>query len=89
MIEPTEVRDHWAGGPHRLYDFPNGYTASVFRNAVSWFRWELAVMVRDAAGKTHGPVYDTPITSDVERCDDEEELQTLLVRVRDLPPRAP
>ncbi len=51
-------------GTQRIYQFPNGYGASVVKNDMSYGGknglWELAVL--DADG---GLCYDTPITDDV------------------------
>ncbi len=84
---PTEERPHPAGmgGVQRLYEFPNGYTASVIRFAYSYGGdrglWELAVIHTDRL------CYDTPVTNDVEGCLSEDEVEALLEQVAALPER--
>lgn len=66
-----------------LFDFPNGYSASVVRGPYTYGGpeglWELAVMVDGHL------TYDTPITSDVIGHLTEAEVSDLLGRIRDLP----
>ena len=58
--------------------FPNGYSVSVIRGMVSFDAWELAVLFGDDL------TYDTPVTNDVER-GDEERIAELIAQVEALP----
>ena len=60
-------------------EFSNGYTASVVRFSDREF--EVAVLVN---GK---PVYDTPVTCDVVRCETRQEAETIVDQILELPPR--
>lgn len=100
-IQPTLERTHPTGsGTQRLYRFANNFGASVVQfSAViagrfggsygaEEGRWELAVL--RFTGEGVGPAsyeltYDTPITDDVIGDLDEDEIQELLVRIRELP----
>ena len=67
--------------PIYWFEFPNGYTASVFRETLTKDdRYELAVI---RGGR---PVYDTPITGDVIRWATPEEIRNLISRVAKLQP---
>jgi hypothetical protein len=63
MHKPTETKAHPFGGTIKIYNFSNGYGASVVNNSHSYGGeeglWELAVRQGDAIN------YDTPITDDV------------------------
>lgn len=100
-ITPTIERPHPAGsGTQRIYRFPNGYGASVVQFAIPGVSmavgsygvenglWELAVLrfVTEGTGQgSYELTYDTPITDDVLGHLDEEEIQEILTRIRDLP----
>lgn len=97
-IAPTLERPHPAGsGTQRLYRFDNGLGASVVQFTVMGLsgsygaengRWELAVLrfTGEGLGERNWELtYDTPITDDVIGHLDEDEVQELLVRIRDLP----
>ena len=59
-------------------EFSNGYTASV----VSYSdEYEVAVLYD---GK---PVYDTPVTFDVVRCENREQAEAVVDQIMELPPR--
>ena len=59
--------------------FSNGYTASVVR--FSDHDYEVAGMYN---GKL---VYDTPVTTDVVRCETRAQAETVVEQIMDLPPR--
>lgn len=68
-----------------LFDFPNGYTASVVRGPYTYGGdvglWEVAVLF-------HGDLcYDTPITDDVLGYLTQEEVQVALEQISKLPAR--
>ena len=86
MRTPTRQKVHALGiGTHYVYDFANGYSASVIQTPFSYGGneglWELAVK--------HGKyiVYDTPITDDVIGHLTEEQVDALLCAIEVLPPR--
>lgn len=85
VFEPTEIRQLWAGA-QRLYQFPNGYGASVVSHQYSYGGdeglSELAVMHNG-----EGPVYDTPITEDVIGWLTEDDVQSILGLIAALPPQ--
>jgi hypothetical protein len=85
-----EERPHPMGGVQRLYQFPNGFGASVvkFHGSYGYSEglWELAVIT------FHGPTlkafhlcYDTPITDNVMGHLSESEVDDVLVRIEGLP----
>lgn len=92
MIEPFSEKTHPIGnGTQKLYRFDNGYGASVVRFSVGPFGgsygvasglWELAVIKFD--GDDWHINYETPITGDVLGHLTDDEVDALLVRIRDL-----
>lgn len=81
----TPIHPYFAGAEWRLYEFPNGWGASVVRGGISYGRngglWELAV-----TEGLRGPLnYSTPITDDVEGWLDEDEVEELLQEISRLP----
>lgn len=85
-IEPVEVKQHWNGGDHRFYSFPNGYGASVIPDLYQGMyvqsdeeKFELAVL-----NEQRDLVYDTPITDDVMGNLTEENVQEILKLIRAL-----
>lgn len=73
------------GGERRVYEFPNGFGASVVRHEYSYGgkdgRWEIAVL--DADGSL---TYETPVTSDVIGWLSDEEVQSKLDEISSLTP---
>lgn len=73
------------GGIVHHFTFPNGYTASVARNAITYGHeqglWEIAVMHN---GKY---IFDTPVTYDVLGWQTPEDVDEVLEQIRNLPPR--
>jgi hypothetical protein len=71
-------------GVQRIYEFGNGYGASVVRHKMSYGgpngKWEVAVL--DARGEL---CYDTPITNDVIGWLSEEGVDTVLADIEKLP----
>ena len=71
------------GGDQLIWDFPNGYSASVIRHQYSYGHekglWELAVMRDDTL------VYDTPVADDVIGNLSEDEVDKLLIDIANLP----
>lgn len=78
------------GGIRYLFDFGNGYGASVVRHSFSYGGsqglWELAVLLMKN-GESQGLAYDTPVTGDVEGHLSEEDVQRLLEEIEQLPIR--
>ena len=78
-IESNKVH----GGIQHVYDFPNGYGASVIRHKGSYgFKsglWELAVL--DSTGDL---CYTTPVTDDVVGHLTEEQINLKLIEIRGL-----
>ena len=75
------------GGVQRLYRFDNGYGASVIRHNGSYGNdkglWELAVL-RYTDGDKYVLDYSTPITDDVIGYLDEDEVNDLLIKIKEL-----
>lgn len=73
-------------GAQRLYKFPNGYGASVVRHSGSYGYeeglWELAVIKWD--GDRYHLCYDTPITDDVIGYLDEDQIEKILIDIKNL-----
>jgi len=72
------------GGVQLVYRFPNGYGASVIKTPVTGPGWELAVLQWN--GQRARPVYDTPVTGDVEPGLSWEEVKLLIKQIEQLPP---
>ena len=76
----VSTRPTHGNGEQRLYQFPNGFGASVVKHDMSYGGkkglWELAVL--DADG---GLCYDTDITSDVIGHLNDPEVDQLLDRI--------
>ncbi len=79
--------EHEMGGSHLIYRFDNTYGASVVNNQIftAGSPYEVAVL------EWYGPdnndwsiTYDTPITSDVERCDN-DNINKVLEAISNLP----
>lgn len=74
-------------GIQRLYQFDNGYGASVVQHSFSYGAddglWEMAVVLYDDAGRWK-IVYDTEITDDVIGYLTEAEIEPLLIRISNL-----
>lgn len=77
-------------GEQKIYRFPNGYGASVVRHSYSYGSerglWELAVVTFN--GTDHYNItleYSTPVTSDVEGCLSDDDVQRLLKEISELP----
>lgn len=68
------------GGQCAIYEFANGYGASVINSGMSYGGLELAVL--DSAGNL---TYDTPVTEDVEGNLDADRLDALLAQIEALP----
>jgi hypothetical protein len=95
---PTLERPHPAGsGTQKIYRFDNGFGASVVRFTIGGFgvgsygaasgHWELAVLrfTGENVARDFDLAYDTPITDDVLGHLDDDEVETLLAQIRDLP----
>ena len=80
--QPEESRSDW-GNERYIFQFENGYGASVIRNHLSYGGpegfYELAVL-KD--GKIN---YKTPITNDVIGWLDPDEVEELLDKIKALP----
>ena len=91
MKEPAQERAHPAGmgGVQRLYEFQNGYGASVVRFFGSYGhedgKWELAVLKYSAPGD-YELTYDTPITNDVLGWLSDEQVDSTLAQIEALTP---
>lgn len=87
-ISQLEFTDHPAGlgGTMARIRFPNGYGASVITGFLfytdSKHPYEVAVL--DADGKV---CYDTPITDDVVGHCTQDDVEELLDKISELPPR--
>ena len=72
------------GGVQKLYDFANGYGASVVKHQFSYGgkdgKWEVAVL-----GKNGGLDYSTPITDDVLGYLEWSEVERVLDDIERLP----
>ena len=72
-------------GMQALMEFPNGYSASVIKGPYTYGGekglYELAVM------HSGNIAYDTPITQDVLGYQTEEEIDSILGDIHNLPPR--
>lgn len=94
-IEPTLQRTHPVGnGTQKIYRFDNGFGASVVQfevmpgvgsYGVGAGLWEMAVLRFEGEGTdSYELTYDTPITDDVLGNLDDEAVEGLLGRIRDL-----
>lgn len=77
-------KPHFGGGVQRIYRFPGGYGLSMVNSPMLHsypFAWEAAVVtdVTDNGGFS-GLTYDTPLTSDVEVFDTEDEANAFIER---------
>ncbi len=87
MFKPTKSGKHpnCLTGTQDLYEFKNGYTASVIQAPYSYGSnqglFELAVLYDDEL------VYDTPITDDVIGYLTPEAVQEILQEISELPTR--
>lgn len=74
------------GGVQKLYKFKNGYGASVVRHTFSYGSdqglWELAVL--EYHGENWEICYHTPITSDVIGYLNQEQVDDLLNKIKNL-----
>lgn len=75
------------GGTQTVYKFLNGYGASVICGGTYTYGddehpYELAVL--KFYGEASGLCYDTPITDDVIGYQTEEQINELLVKIKDL-----
>jgi len=82
MFIPDIIREIH-GGYQELYRFPNGFGASVVNHKYS-YGLELAVIKWDNQTGDFTLRYDTPITGDVLRYIDEDELYSVLERIYEL-----
>jgi len=78
-----KLNDEYMGGYHIIYEFSNGYGASVVTGRFI-HGMELAVLKQEPDG-TWPICYDTPITSDVMPGLDTDDLQQILNDIRSLP----
>ena len=78
-------RPMWGNGVGMQFKFPNGYIADVVRHAFSYGGsdglWEVAVMYENRI------VYDTPVTDDVLGWLSDEDVESVLLQIRQLPAR--
>ncbi|MFZ2992464.1 MAG: hypothetical protein WA061_02000 [Microgenomates group bacterium] len=65
------------------FKFPNGYGASVVSHLGTNFEMELAVTKYGFMNKWK-IVYDTPITDDVIRLENDEEMEEILKQIKEL-----
>jgi len=81
MIEPNEENE-LNGGVQKIYNFDNDFSASVIRHSFSYGNedglWELAILYK---GKL---TYETYITDDVIGNISEEEVQKILIKIKNL-----
>ena len=77
-MQPGQMPTHGYVTDRYVLDFSNGYSVSIVRGTISRGLWELAVMLNDDL------TYDTPVTNDVER-GDEERMADLIAQVEALP----
>ena len=71
--------DHVHGGFRKRYIFDNGYGASVIQHSFS-YGLELAVI-----NDNYDLVYDTPITDDVVKYLNPEDVDPILEQIKNLP----
>lgn len=83
---PSVSRPH-LGGYQYIFEFPNGYSASIIKNKHSYGGrqglWELAVVDKDG-----NVLYDTPITDDVIGYLGDTQVSDYLYKIADLPAKA-
>jgi len=90
-----EIRHEIFDGTQRIYRFDNGYGASLVRNKNSLGcyesrtsnenEWELAVIYFDGNKiDEYRLIYDTPITDDVMGHLEEDEIEEVLKRIKNL-----
>ncbi len=84
QIEDLDFYPHPAGFQARAY-FPNGYGVSIIPER-DLEHYELAVIEHKEGAKAH-LCYTTEITQDVIRYATRDAVQTLVDRIRNLPPR--
>jgi hypothetical protein len=84
IAEEDDSRVSLMGGHQRVYKFPNGYGASVIMGSHAYsdmdHPYELAVLGLDGHLS-----YTTPITSDVEGHLNADEVNELLLKIKELP----
>ena len=95
IIQPISEKPHAVGsGIQKLYRFDNGYGASVVQFSIGALGgsygaesglWELAVLRYDGDGDGYELTYETPITDDVMGHLSDDDVQDVLVRIRELP----
>ncbi len=84
QLEDLDFYPHPAGFQARAY-FPNGYGVSIIPER-DLEHYELAVIEHKEGAKAH-LCYTTEITQDVIRYATRDAVQTLVERIRNLPPR--
>ena len=86
-IKPIIERERFFGGEQKIYKFPNNYGASVvngFGTYTEEGEWELAVIKFEPNSDEFNLTYDTPITDDVIPNLSTEEVQEILIKIKDL-----
>lgn len=83
---PSMSRPH-LGGYQYIFEFSNGYSASVIKNKHSYGGrqglWELAILDKDG-----NIVYGSPISNDVIGYLGDTQVSYYLYKIADLPPKA-
>lgn len=67
------------GDESYVFQFDNGYGASVVKRNELHDAYEVAVLNR-----TGEVIFDTPVTDDVERCNSESEVEIILNKIKSL-----
>ena len=67
------------GDESYVFQFENGYGASVVKRAELHNAYEVAVL--NSKGDV---IFDTPVTDDVERCQSDSEVEDLLNQIKNL-----
>ena len=84
ISEEDDIRMKPLGGHQRRYKFPNGYGASVIMGGMAYcdmdHPYEVAVIGLDGH-----LCYTTPITSDVKGHLNADEVNELLLKIKELP----
>lgn len=71
-------------GYQQVYKFPNGYGASVIRHTFS-YGGDLGLKEIAVLNKDGNITYDTPITDDVVGFLSDEDVESYLIRISELP----